>query len=48
MFLTDSPRGLCRTWPNQRELTLPGTHFVQEDAPAQMGTAIAERLCDLP
>ncbi|MEV6532217.1 haloalkane dehalogenase [Streptomyces sp. NPDC051639] len=48
MFLTGAPRELCRTWPNQRELTVPGLHFVQEDAPDQIGTAIAAWLRDLP
>ncbi|MET8288530.1 haloalkane dehalogenase [Streptomyces sp. NPDC005132] len=48
MFLTGAPRELCRTWRNQRELTVPGLHFVQEDAPDQIGTAIAAWLRDLP
>ncbi|WP_393087539.1 hypothetical protein [Streptomyces sp. LN704] len=48
MFLTGAPRELCRTWPNQRELAVPGLHFVQEDAPDQIGTAIAAWLRDLP
>ena len=47
-FLTGTPRELCRTWPNQRELTVPGIHFVQEDAPDEIGTAIAAWLRELP
>lgn len=47
MFLTGRPRELCRAWPNQRELTVPGLHFVQEDAPDRIGTAIAAWLGDL-
>lgn len=31
----------CRRWPNQHEVTVPGNHFVQEDSPDQIGTAIA-------
>jgi haloalkane dehalogenase len=35
-------RDFCRSWPNQREVTVPGTHFIQEDSPAQIGAAIRE------
>jgi haloalkane dehalogenase len=35
-------REACRAWPNQRELTVAGTHFIQEDSPDQIGTAIAD------
>ena len=31
----------CRTWPNQREVTVAGNHFVQEDSPDEIGRAIA-------
>ncbi len=33
---------------NQREVTVPGRHFVQEDSPAEIGLAIAGFLRDLP
>jgi len=32
----------CRTWPNQHEVTVAGNHFLQEDSPDEIGTAIAE------
>jgi haloalkane dehalogenase len=32
----------CRTFPNQRELQVKGIHFIQEDAPGEIGTAVAE------
>lgn len=32
----------CRTWPNQREVTVRGNHFCQEDSPDEIGTAVAE------
>jgi haloalkane dehalogenase len=32
----------CRTWPNQREITVSGRHFLQEDSPDQIGRALAE------
>jgi haloalkane dehalogenase len=35
-------RDFCRGWPNQRELTVPGIHFIQEDSPDQIGAAIRE------
>ena len=33
-------RDFCRSWPNQLEVTVPGTHFIQEDSPEQIGAAI--------
>jgi haloalkane dehalogenase len=41
-ILTGRPRDFCRTWPNQDEITVKGAHFVQEDAPDEIGQAIAE------
>jgi haloalkane dehalogenase len=38
-----------RTWPNLTEVTVPGVHFIQEDSPDEIGSAIAEfvrRLAD--
>jgi haloalkane dehalogenase len=43
-ILTGAQRDYCRTWPNQTEVTVRGVHFVQEDAPDDIGTAIAEWL----
>ena len=40
-ILTGPQREFCRTWPNQREVTVKGVHFVQEDSPAEIGQAIA-------
>ncbi|MCU6711939.1 haloalkane dehalogenase [Paenibacillus sp. J5C_2022] len=31
----------CRTWPSQTEVTVPGRHYPQEDAPDEVGEAIA-------
>ena len=33
-------RDFCRAWPNQREVTVPGIHFIQEDSPDEIGAAI--------
>jgi haloalkane dehalogenase len=40
-ILTGSQRAFCRTWPNQTEVTVPGSHFIQEDSPDQIGEALA-------
>ena len=37
-------RELCRSWPNTTEVTVPGTHFIQEDSPEEIGRAISEWL----
>jgi haloalkane dehalogenase len=34
-------RDFCRTLPNQEEVEVPGLHFIQEDSPDEIGTAIA-------
>jgi haloalkane dehalogenase len=35
-------RELIGTWPNLTETTVSGVHFVQEDSPEEIGTAVAE------
>jgi haloalkane dehalogenase len=35
-------REFCRTWPNQTEVTVAGSHFIQEDSGAAIGQAIAQ------
>ncbi len=35
-------REFCRRWPNQREVTVKGSHFIQEDSPHEIGGAVAE------
>ncbi|MGV0871164.1 haloalkane dehalogenase [Mycolicibacterium sp. XJ879] len=34
-------RDFGRTWPNQTEVTVAGTHFIQEDSPDEIGNALA-------
>lgn len=41
-ILTGPQRDLCRTWKNQKEVTVPGSHFIQEDSPNEIGAAIAD------
>ncbi|WP_431951489.1 haloalkane dehalogenase [Nocardia lijiangensis] len=43
-ILTGDQREFCRTWPNQREITVSGSHFIQEDSPDAIGSATAEFL----
>ena len=40
-ILTGPQREFCRSWPNQTEVTVSGTHFIQEDSPHEIGKAIA-------
>ena len=46
-ILVGEQREFCRTWPNQTEVTVPGIHFIQEDAPDEIGHAIADWLGNL-
>ncbi len=46
-ILTGAQREFCRAWPNQREVTVNGYHFIQEDSPAEIGQAIAQWLVSL-
>jgi len=42
-------RETCRRWPNQREVTVRGLHFLQEDSPNEIARgAIGEFLTALP
>ncbi len=40
-ILIGDQREFCRSWPNQTEVTVPGNHFLQEDSPDEIGSAIA-------
>jgi haloalkane dehalogenase len=41
-ILTGAARDFCRTWPNQKEITVKGSHFIQEDSPGEIGRAVAD------
>jgi haloalkane dehalogenase len=43
-ILVGAQREFCRTWPNQHEVTVRGSHFLQEDSPVEIGQAIARFL----
>lgn len=46
-ILTGQQREFCRSWSNQREVTLPGSHFLQEDSGRELGEAVASWLGEL-
>jgi len=37
-------RDFCRSWVNQTEVTVKGSHFIQEDSPDEIGRALADWL----
>jgi haloalkane dehalogenase len=41
-ILLGAQREFCRSWPNQREVTVNGSHFIQEDSPDPIGRALAK------
>ena len=41
-ILVGAQREFCRGWPNQSEITVAGSHFIQEDSGTEIGRAIAE------
>jgi haloalkane dehalogenase len=46
-FLVGKLRELCRSWPNQEEVTVPGLHFAPEDSADAIGRALAGWLARL-
>jgi len=45
-ILIGAPRDFCRTWKNQQEVTVKGSHFIQEDSGAEIGRVVAGWLED--
>ena len=43
-ILTGPQREFCRSFPNQVEVTVAGSHFIQEDSPADIAAAIGDWL----
>jgi haloalkane dehalogenase len=41
-LLTGRARDFCRTWKNQREVTVEGIHYIQEDSPDEIGIALRD------
>jgi haloalkane dehalogenase len=46
-ILRKSALEFCRRWPNQKEVSVPGIHFIQEDSPDEIGEAIADWLTQI-
>ena len=46
-ILIGEQREFCRTWTNQTEVTVSGSHFIQEDSPFEIGKAVSEWLQNL-
>ena len=46
-ILRGDARDFCRSWINQREVTVPGIHFLQEDSPDEIGREVAAWLREL-
>ena len=46
-ILTGKQREFCRSWPNQEEVTVKGTHFMQEDSPDEIGMAVSRFVSNL-
>ena len=46
--MTGSLLDYVRTWNAQREVTVRGLHFLQEDSPHEIGRAIADWLALVP
>lgn len=40
-ILLGAPRDFCRSWKNQQEVTVKGSHFIQEDSGQEIGQALA-------
>ena len=40
-ILVGPQREFCRSWSNQQEVTVKGSHFIQEDSPEEIGQAVA-------
>jgi len=42
VLITGAVRDRVRSWPNITEVTVPGLHFIQEDAPDEIGVAVRD------
>ncbi len=40
-ILVGERREFCRSWKNQTEVTVKGSHFIQEDSPEEIAEALA-------
>ena len=47
-ILQGKQRDFCRQWKNQTEITVAGNHFIQEDSPDEIGTALSSWFSNRP
>ena len=47
-ILIGAQREFCRSWPNQTEVKVKGSHFLQEDSPAEIAAALVAWVAGLP
>ena len=43
-ILAGNMRDIARSFPNQTEVTVAGSHFIQEDSPDEIGQALTDWL----
>lgn len=46
-ILIGPQREICRKWPNQTEVTVKGSHFIQEDSPDEIAAALRDFITGL-
>lgn len=46
-ILKGSVLEFARSWPNQKEIEVAGSHFIQEDSPEEIGSAVADFVAGL-
>lgn len=46
-LLTGPQRDFCRQWSNQTEVTVAGSHFIQEDSPEEIANALVDWVSNL-
>jgi haloalkane dehalogenase len=47
LILTGATRDCRRTWSNQKEITVKRIHFIQEDSPHEIRSAVADSVRSL-
>lgn len=46
-FFSAELRKINKDWPNQKSMTVKGIHFLQEDAPVEIGDAVKELMASI-
>ena len=48
VIVTSRIKKVVRSWPNQTEVTVKGLHFIQEDSPNEISSALSDWLQGIP